>query len=127
MEKNLNIFEQDFISNEIAWNNGGKTSITESDSKNKSCQKFVIDKIEYSESEINNIIQKMNINDGDKTKLYLEYDSKDAVIEEIKYQLNPKLRLRRKRKIKNLLKLGPGRKKKMTLQTQIIINILQII
>ena len=38
----------------------------------------------------------MNINDGDKTKLYLEYDSKDAVIEEIKYQLNPKLRLRRK-------------------------------
>jgi hypothetical protein len=35
-------------------------------------QKFVIDKIEYSESEINNIIQKMNINDNDKTKLYLE-------------------------------------------------------
>ena len=67
------------------------------------------------------------MNDDNKTKLYLELDSKDAVIEEIKYQLNPKLRLRKKRKIKNLLKLGPGRKKKMTLQTQIIINILQII
>ena len=50
MEKNLNIFEPDFISNEITWNTGGKTGITESDSKNKSCQKFVIDKIEYSES-----------------------------------------------------------------------------
>ena len=119
--------EPDFISNEIAWNIGRKAGITESESKSKSYQKFVIDKIEYSESEINSIIQKMNMNDDDKNKLYLELDSKDIIIEGIKYQLNPKLRLRRKIKIKNLLKLGPGRKKKLTLQTQIIINILQII
>ena len=77
MEKNLNIFEPDFISNKITWNIGKKAGITESESKSKSYQKFLIDKIEYSESEINN-------------------DSEDAVIEEIKYQLNPKLRLRRK-------------------------------
>ena len=97
MEKNLNLFEPDFISNKITWNIGRKAGITESESKSKSYQKFLIDKIEYSESEINNIIQKMNIiNDDDKIKLYLELDSKDSVIEEIKYQLNPKLRLRRK-------------------------------
>jgi hypothetical protein len=72
----------------------------------------LIDKIEYSESEINNIIQKMNINEYDKSKLYLELDSKESIITEIKYQLNPKLRLRRKRNIKSLLKLGRGRKKK---------------
>ena len=96
MEKNLNIFEPDFISNKITWNIGKKAGITESESKSKSYQKFLIDKIEYSESEINNMMKKMNINDDDKIKLYLELDSEDAVIEEIKYQLNPKLRLRRK-------------------------------
>jgi hypothetical protein len=60
MENNLNIFEPDFISNKIVWNIGRKAGITESDSKIKSCQKFVIDKIGYSKSEINNIMKKMN-------------------------------------------------------------------
>ena len=61
----------------------------------------------------------MNINNNDKTKLYLELDSKDEIIEEIKYQLNRKVRIRRKssrikRKInnKNFLKLKRGRKSK---------------
>ena len=54
----------------------------------------------------------MNINDNNKIKLYLELDSKDDVIEEIKYQLNLKIRIRRKINNKILLKLKRGRKKK---------------
>ena len=62
MEKIIWIYiEPDFISNKIAWNIGRKADITESESKCKSSQKFLIDKIEYSQSEINSIIKKMNI------------------------------------------------------------------
>ena len=50
----------------------------------------------------------MNINDNDKIKLYLELDSKDVIIEEIKYQLNQKIRIRRKKNNKILLKLKIG-------------------
>jgi hypothetical protein len=50
----------------------------------------------------------MNINDNDKIKLYLELDSKDAIIEEIKYQLNQKIRIRSKKNNKILLKLKIG-------------------
>ena len=118
MEQNYNIFEPnllDFIPNEAGWNTGGKTGMTEKDSKSKVCLKFNIDKLQYSEKEINVIIQKMNINDNGKIKLYLEIDTKDDAIEEIKYQLNLKVKIRRIRKKinnKNLLKSKRGRKKK---------------
>ena len=130
IEQNFNIFESNLLNiipDEVAWNTGGKTGITEKDSKSIFCQKFIIDKLQYSEKEINAIIEKMNINDNNKIKLYLELNSKDDVIEEIKYQLNLKIRIRKKINNKILLKLKRGRKKKMFIQTQIIINILQII
>ena len=104
-----NIGEQYFLDSsscEGAWNTGGNIGNTDEDYKNKTCEKFMIDKLKYSEKEINDIIKNMNINNNDKTKLYLELDSKDAIIEEIKYQLNLKVRIRRKsgrirRKINN--------------------------
>lgn len=68
----------------------------------------MVDKLQYSEKEINDIITNMNINNNHKTKIYLELDSKDA-------QLNLKLRIRKiRRKInnKNLLKLKAGKRKK---------------
>ena len=114
MEQNWNIFEPNllnFIPDKVAGNTGGKTGITEKDSK-ISCDKFIIDKLQYSEKEINAIMEKMNINDNNKIKLYLELDSKDDVIEEIKYQLNLKIRIRRKINNKILLKLKRGRKNK---------------
>ena len=114
IEQNFNIFESNLLNiipDEVAWNTGGKTGITEKDSK-ISCDKFIINKLQYSEKEINAIIEKMNINDNNKIKLYLELNSKDDVIEEIKYQLNLKIRTRRKINNKILLKLKRGRKKK---------------
>ena len=99
----INIEEQYFLNftyREGAWNTGGNTGITEEDYKSKACEKFVIDKLKYSEKKINDIIENMNINNFDRTKLYLDLDSKDAIIEEIKYQLNLKVRIRRKRSSK---------------------------
>ena len=113
-EQNWNIFEPNllyFILDEVALITGGKTGLTEKDSKILS-KKFIIDKLQYSEKEINNIIQKMNIKNNNKIKLYLVLDSKDTVIEEIKYQLNPKIRIRRKTNNKILIKLKRGRKNK---------------
>jgi len=113
-EQNWNIFEPNllyFILDEVALITGGKTGLTEKDSKILS-KKIIIDKLQYSEKEINNIIQKMNIKNNNKIKLYLVLDSKDTVIEEIKYQLNPKIRIRRKTNNKILIKLKRGRKNK---------------
>jgi len=117
-----NIGEQYFLnfsSREGAWNTGGNTGITDEGFWGKACEKFMIDKLKYSEKEINDIIENMNINNNDKTKLYLELDSKNTIIEEIKYQLNRKVRIRRKRsrikrKINNkdFLILKRGRKSK---------------
>ena len=118
MERDCNVFDPNFpnlISSEGAWNIGGNTGITEKDNKSKACEKFTIDKLQYSEKEINDIIKNMNINNAHKTKFYLELDSKDSVILEIKYQLNLKVRIRRmRRKINNkyLLKLKAGRRQK---------------
>ena len=111
-EQNWNTFENNHLFNEVGWNTGGKTGMTEKESKSKASLKFTIDKLKYSENEINVIIKKMNINDNDKIKLYLELDPEDAVIIEIKYQLNPKIRMRRKKNNKVLFKLKRGRKKK---------------
>ena len=48
IEQNFNIFESNLLNiipDEVAWNTGGKTGITEKDSKSIFCQKFIIDKL----------------------------------------------------------------------------------
>ena len=55
-EQNWNIFEPNllyFILDEVALITGGKTGLTEKDSKILS-KKIIIDKLQYSEKEINN-------------------------------------------------------------------------
>ena len=109
----LNTFPDNFFYNEIIWDTNGKSVVSDLDNKLKTCQKiFNIDKIEFLEKEINNIIKKMNIDENDKKRLFLEIDSTFSEIEEIKYQLNPKIISRKKENNKNLLKRRQGRKNK---------------
>ena len=109
----LNTFPDNLFNNENIWDTKGKNVVSDLDNKLKSGKKkFNINKIEFLENEINNIIKKMNIDENDKRKLFLPTKSTYSEIQEIKYQLNPKIILKRKIINKNILKRKQGRKKK---------------
>ena len=109
----LNKFPDNYFYNEIIWDTKGKSLVSDLDTKiNTGKKKFNVNKIEFLEKEINNIIKKMNINENDKRRLFLSNKSTYSEIEEIKYQLNPKIILKKKTKNKNLIKRKQGRNKK---------------